>query len=78
MRDDVSIQFLFTLFTTKMTCNIVNNGAKVTHLGDRMNSLSSALVSILMENTNDITMLFLYYVSKYAKGISMKYCLKCQ
>jgi hypothetical protein len=47
------------LFTTKKTMGIVDNCAKMTQLGDRVNSLSSALMGILMKNTNTRSMLSL-------------------
>jgi hypothetical protein len=47
------------LFTSKVTRVVVKNGAKVMQLGDRVDSLTSALMGILVENTNDRSMLSL-------------------
>jgi hypothetical protein len=37
--------------------SVFNNGNKVTQLGDRVDSLTSALMGILVENTNNRSML---------------------
>jgi hypothetical protein len=38
---------------------VVDNGAKVMQLGDRVDSLTSALMGIMVENINDRSMLYL-------------------
>jgi hypothetical protein len=44
----------------------VDNGAKVTHLGDIVSSLTSAMVGISLKYTNNGTMLFLNKASNIA------------
>ena len=57
--DDVTIQSFYMLFTSKVTRSVVNNCAKVTQLEDGLDSLTNALMGILVENTNDRSMLSL-------------------
>jgi hypothetical protein len=48
---------------------------KITQLGDRMNSLTSAMVGILVENTNDGTMLCLVISATVQTGTLCKVLL---